>query len=109
MRQKHLSVASHRLPDRGLNLQPFGVRDDAPTNQATWPDLKAYFNGSYWWKLQVTSINNKKERKDLHFKISSSFFKFFNMIKSIGSPIDFIVYHNLGFDFHDDVLELLRK
>ena len=31
-REKHRRVASRMCPDQGLNLQPFGVRDDAPTN-----------------------------------------------------------------------------
>ena len=32
VRQKHQSVASHSSPDQGLNPQPFGVRDNAPSN-----------------------------------------------------------------------------
>ena len=31
--EKHLSVASHMCPDRGSNLQPFSVSDDAPTKE----------------------------------------------------------------------------
>ena len=30
-------------PDRELNLQPFGVWDDAPINRATWPGLNRFF------------------------------------------------------------------
>ena len=29
---KHHLVASHRHPNWGLNLQPFGVQDNGPTN-----------------------------------------------------------------------------
>ena len=32
MREKHWSVASCTHPDWGSNLQPFGVRDNAPDN-----------------------------------------------------------------------------
>ena len=38
VREKHLLVASRLCPDQGLNPQPFGVWDDAPTNLATWPE-----------------------------------------------------------------------
>ena len=31
-------------PDRELNLQPFDVPDDTPTNQATQPGLVSHFN-----------------------------------------------------------------
>lgn len=33
-REEHLSVASCKHPDLALNLQPFGLWDDTPTNQA---------------------------------------------------------------------------
>ena len=32
VREKHQSVASRTCPDWGLNLQPFGAWDNAPTN-----------------------------------------------------------------------------
>ena len=37
VREKYWSVASSTLPDRGLDLQLFGVLDDAPTIWATEP------------------------------------------------------------------------
>ena len=37
MREKHQGVVSHMCPNRGLNPQPFGVWDNAPTDWATWP------------------------------------------------------------------------
>ena len=37
VREKHQLVASHVFPGQGWNPQPFGVWDDAPTNQDTRP------------------------------------------------------------------------
>lgn len=31
-------------PDNELNLQPVGVWEDTPTNEATWPELGYLFN-----------------------------------------------------------------
>ena len=36
VRQQRGSVATCVCPHQELNPQPFGVRDDAPTNLATW-------------------------------------------------------------------------
>ena len=53
--EKHWLVASHThpnqgstlsigmCPDQGLNLQPFGVQDDTPTNWAIWPRREPIF------------------------------------------------------------------
>ena len=40
---KHWSIASHMSPNRGWNLQPFGVRDDVPTNWPTGPESELCF------------------------------------------------------------------
>ena len=43
-RQKHWSVASCRRPDRGSNLQPFGVRDNTPTEPPGQSNRCCIFN-----------------------------------------------------------------
>ena len=41
--EKHQLVASHMRPDQELNLQPTGIRDDAPTTWDTWPGMGRVF------------------------------------------------------------------
>ena len=42
VREKRQSVASCVCPDQGLNLKPFGLWGNMPTNGATQPGLKRY-------------------------------------------------------------------
>ena len=39
-------------PDWGLNLQPFGAWDSAPSNRATWPGHNPYILNDTWLLLQ---------------------------------------------------------
>ena len=39
--QQGMELVPCMCPDRGSNPQPFGVRDNGPTNWATWPGLKS--------------------------------------------------------------------
>ena len=44
-------VASHMHPEQGSNPQPFGVWDDAPTIEATQPELCSLLD------VRVCSLN----------------------------------------------------